>query len=682
MPFTKRKPKPPAPIILLTRNLGAFTAYMLIAIIGLLISAPAGFLGTFLPTTAIGIAFVVYYGYATIPGVLLASVCFKYFLVVNFFYSQIDYYMASALLFGVLEVLQIIFISYVISRFFFLPLKFEDINEIVRFFSLTEFVTAFTSFGMLLPILMVFEFTDDADRLKTTLICVIGKIFGVAAILPLSLLLMPGNGVSLRRKIMVALPSLFFICATIAVFYIFITKLNLTYERTLLTFSIDNMQPALWYAIVVAITFIIVLIMFLIFITGRSEHFENVMNARTKEFLQYQKFLRLVMDTMPNLLTVKNKDRQVVEANKAYFNLFDPSEHYQVLGNTADGMLPPEQIQIMDEAEDKAFKYGLSERIENITDHKNQTVTLLNRRVAFKDDNQDKFILSISTDITELKKKENALMSSNKELEQFASVASHDLQHPLRAATGFMELLETHMSDKIDEKGDKYIKMALSAIHQMSTLIDDLLQYSKLGSQKGMVEKFDASEAFGALETLLSFEIEESNADLIYEDLPHIYYDPEQFSRLIMNIVGNALKYKSDNPPEIYVTAEEKNDFWEFAIKDNGIGIEPKYKDKIFDMFVRLDGSKSKESGTGIGLAVCKKIVERHNGTIWIESEEEPHFSLPSLLNVRDKAVTIDGRLFFMSGFRYNIIDNFSNCAFLVKHAHRIQKIKRASDRR
>jgi len=224
------------------------------------------------------------------------------------------------------------------------------------------------------------------------------------------------------------------------------------------------------------------------------------------------------------------------------------------------------------------------------------------------------------SDITDLKKAEESLLASNRELEQFAYVASHDLQEPLRMVASFTELLERNYRAQFDERGLKYLRFIIDGAFRMQTLIQDLLAFSRVGRFEGKRQQIDCNAIMDDVITDLSEKIKEMNAEVAHGELPALMADKSNISRLFLNLIGNALKFrKKDEPPRVIVTAERKYKEWQFAVSDNGIGIDPKYFDKIFVIFQRLHG-KEEYPGSGMGLAICKKIVSNYGGKIWVES--------------------------------------------------------------
>jgi signal transduction histidine kinase len=221
----------------------------------------------------------------------------------------------------------------------------------------------------------------------------------------------------------------------------------------------------------------------------------------------------------------------------------------------------------------------------------------------------------------QLETKQQELMAKNKELEQFAYIASHDLQEPLRSVTSFSQMLNEEYREQVGEDGGQYLDYLMEASNRMRNLIKGLLDYSRLGreAQMGAV---NVEAVFHAIVADLHVAITESNADVSAGPLPSIQGYETEFRQLLQNLLSNAIKFRKPNEaPEVRVSAERKGNFWEFSVKDNGIGIAPEHHEKIFLIFQRLH-NRSLYEGTGIGLANCRKIVELHGGTIRLESEK------------------------------------------------------------
>ena len=250
----------------------------------------------------------------------------------------------------------------------------------------------------------------------------------------------------------------------------------------------------------------------------------------------------------------------------------------------------------------------------------------------------DKYQLNF-IDITERKRVEEALQKtaaelarSNVELEQFAYVASHDLQEPLRMVSSYTQLLAKRYGDLLDQDAREFIDYAVDGATRMQRLINDLLTYSRVATRGKPLEAMDSHAALGEAINNLGASIEENHAIVTTDDLPMVKADYSQLVQVFQNLVGNAIKFRGEDPPHVHVSACRDGEKWVFSVSDNGIGIAPEYYDQIFQIFQRLHGA-DRYPGTGIGLALCKRIAERHGGTIWVESEPDKgsvfYFTVP-----------------------------------------------------
>lgn len=226
----------------------------------------------------------------------------------------------------------------------------------------------------------------------------------------------------------------------------------------------------------------------------------------------------------------------------------------------------------------------------------------------------------LAREIAERKRTEEELERSNRELEQFAYVASHDLQEPLRMVASYVQLLERKYKGRLDEPADKYIHFAADGALRMQKLIEGLLAYSRVTTRGGEFKRVDLNQVFHDAVSNLSAAIQESRANVAREELPKVSGEETQLLQLLQNLIGNAVKFrKPDVPPQVHISAQKKKSEWVFEVRDNGIGIKKENFDKLFQIFQRLH-TREEYAGTGIGLAVCKKIVERHGGRIWLDS--------------------------------------------------------------
>ena len=222
--------------------------------------------------------------------------------------------------------------------------------------------------------------------------------------------------------------------------------------------------------------------------------------------------------------------------------------------------------------------------------------------------------------LSQLDARARELERSNQELETFAYVASHDLQEPLRMVASYTQLLERRYGEKLDDTAREFIGFAVDGATRMQSLIRALLEYSRVGTRGQDLSRFSLNDVLDTVRRDLSLAIQESGASVTNDPLPEVHADRTQITQLLQNLVGNGLKFHGGAPPRVHVSAEERARELVVTVRDEGIGIDPRYKERIFQIFQRLHGP-AEYSGTGIGLAVCRRIVERHGGRIWVESQ-------------------------------------------------------------
>jgi len=219
----------------------------------------------------------------------------------------------------------------------------------------------------------------------------------------------------------------------------------------------------------------------------------------------------------------------------------------------------------------------------------------------------------------QLRNTSSDLAQSNTDLQQFAHIASHDLFEPLRMVTSFLQLLQERSRGKLDKQSEEFIGFALDGAKRMKALIDDLLAYSRVDIRRRAFEPISCEQVFNTVIVNLKVAIEETGAVITHDPLPTVRGDLVQLTQVFQNLIGNAIKFHGQAAPRIHVGAHQRNGDWLFSVRDNGIGIEPKHFARIFEIFQRLH-TRHEYAGTGMGLAICKKIIERHGGKIWVES--------------------------------------------------------------
>jgi PAS domain S-box-containing protein len=341
---------------------------------------------------------------------------------------------------------------------------------------------------------------------------------------------------------------------------------------------------------------------------------------------QSEERYRALVELSPEGVFV-NRDNRIVLVNSAALELFGASRGEQLLGKSPFEVFHRDCHAMMRERIGKILAGQRAPALEEKIVRLDGVVVDVEVVASPVTDQGERAILVLLRDITERKQAEAALRQttddlqrSNRDLEQFAYIASHDLQEPLRAVGGYVKLLEHRFPDKLDAKARDYIAGAFDGAIRMERLITDLLAFSRVGTRGGA---FAAANLDVALEHALgnlAVGIKSANAIITRDALPTLSVDSTQIMQLFQNLIGNALKFHGEQPPRIHVGARRQDERWVISVRDNGIGMEPQYFERIFQVFQRLH-TRKQYPGTGIGLAICKRIVERHSGTIWVESQ-------------------------------------------------------------
>jgi PAS domain S-box-containing protein len=223
-------------------------------------------------------------------------------------------------------------------------------------------------------------------------------------------------------------------------------------------------------------------------------------------------------------------------------------------------------------------------------------------------------------DVTERREYEQKLEASNERLEQFAYAASHDLQEPLRMVSSYLQLIDSRYADAFDEDGREYLEFAVDGAERMRNMIQGLLEYSRVDTRGAPFEPVDLNDVMADVRNDLQVKIAESDAEITSGELPRVDGDAGQLRQLFQNLLDNAIEYSGEEPPRVEISAERNGEDWVISVSDSGIGIDPDEADRIFEVFQRFH-APDEHAGTGIGLALCQRIVERHGGEIWVESE-------------------------------------------------------------
>ncbi len=376
---------------------------------------------------------------------------------------------------------------------------------------------------------------------------------------------------------------------------------------------------------------------FIFYILNKLVHIQEKISEevtiKTAEVKSSAALLELVYETIPDLIFVKDSQFRIVSANKSFLKLYPAEKQDSIIGTTTLEKHKPEEAEEFLKDDRRAFKEGQVTTEETITFPNGNVRTLLTQKIRFEDAKGEKFILGVANDITDRKLSELELMRSNSELERFAYIASHDLQEPLRMINNFTHLLDAEYAKDFDSTASEYMSFIMDAAKRMQALITDILEYSRLESEEIGWSEFNCMDSIVVALKNLKDPIDETEAQISVGTMPTIYANPIRFSRLMQNLIGNAIKYRSaDRTLKIDISCEDVDNELLFSVKDNAIGMEEKYLDQIFVIFKRLH-NKDQYGGTGIGLSICKKIVESFGGTLTVSSEHgvgsEFSFTIP-----------------------------------------------------
>ena len=333
----------------------------------------------------------------------------------------------------------------------------------------------------------------------------------------------------------------------------------------------------------------------------------------------------LIEASLDPLVTIA-PDGKITDVNKATEQVTGLTREELIGTDFSDYFTDPEKARA---GYQQVFREGSVEDYELGIRHRDGRVTpvLYNASLYRDEAGQVVGVFAAARDISELKRATETLKEysaelarSNADLQQFAYVASHDLQEPLRMVASFTQLLAKRYQGKLGSDADEFIGYAVDGARRMQTLISDLLAYSRVGSRGKEFASIQCENVLQEVLANLQTAIEETSAVVTHDALPTVWADSSQLAQVFQNVIGNALKFHGPELPRVHVSAERDGGDWRFAVRDNGVGIDPQYAERIFVIFQRLHPARD-YPGTGMGLAIAKKIVERHGGRIWVESE-------------------------------------------------------------
>ncbi len=375
---------------------------------------------------------------------------------------------------------------------------------------------------------------------------------------------------------------------------------------------------------------------------------------RAEEFRQSSLYSRSLLEASLDPLVTISPEGKITDVNEAAIKVTGAARDKLVGTDFADYFTEPDKAR---EGYQRVLSEGFVTGYPLTIRHADGSLTeVLYNAAVYKDDRNNVLgVFAAARDVTDLKRAEAELAArarelarSNADLQQFAYVASHDLQEPLRTISSFSQLLARRYQGKLDSDADDFIAFTVDGAMRMQTLINDLLAFSRIDTQGSSFAPTDCEKILHSAEENLAAAIEESGAAITHDSLPKLVADERQLTQLFQNLLSNAIKFRRPEvAPRIHVSSKRQNGGWKLSIRDNGIGIDPHYFDRIFIIFQRLHG-REQYTGTGIGLAICKKIVERHGGRLWVESESGTgstfHFVIPGESNIGEDSLYDESR--------------------------------------
>lgn len=352
-------------------------------------------------------------------------------------------------------------------------------------------------------------------------------------------------------------------------------------------------------------------------------------------------FFRSMVDHVPIGISRTDLSGRFVFVNEEFCKMFGTSAD-DLLGKTPDDVVPNFTADKFGTINRRVVEHGQpEERIERLTQGDQEQFMKVIRTPVRDAQNQVIGVQAVWLDVTELQQAQNRLERyaqnlerSNVDLQQFAYIASHDLQEPLRAVSSYCQLIEKHYSGQLDERSMRWLQFVVNGAKRMQTLVRDLLTYARVDNKAESWITVDSDSVCRLAVENLSQAIKEAGAEVTIDKLPIVCADATQLEALFQNLIGNAVKFRGARRPRVSIAAQRVGQEWQFAVRDNGIGIKPEFHERVFEIFKRLE-SHDRYSGTGIGLAICKRIVERYSGRIWVESQlgqgSTFFFTLPTL---------------------------------------------------
>jgi PAS domain S-box-containing protein len=362
-------------------------------------------------------------------------------------------------------------------------------------------------------------------------------------------------------------------------------------------------------------------------ILRRTREVADATRTLKEEHERAREMLAYVVDSSNDAIITKTPAGRIISWNHGAERLYGYSAD-EAIGQTLDLIVPPDRADELNEILSKVFSGQSVEHLETERVRKDGSRLIVSLTTSPVRNEAGRIVsaATIGRDITERKRVEEELRRSNEDLEQFAYVASHDLSEPLRVIAGFVELLARRYRGQLDDDADRFIDFTIQGVERMQRLIDDLLAYSRARSAPMQVTDVDTAVLVADVLRDLGAQLEERGTRVEVGSLPTVSAHQTLLRQIFQNLISNTVKFNQSEEPEVAITADEKPGAWRFAVRDNGPGIEPHQADRVFEIFQRLHGREI--PGSGMGLAIAKRAVERHGGEIWVEPAPDGHGSM------------------------------------------------------
>ncbi|WP_459193234.1 sensor histidine kinase [Halosimplex sp. J119] len=346
---------------------------------------------------------------------------------------------------------------------------------------------------------------------------------------------------------------------------------------------------------------------------------ERALREREQRLKHYKQYTDDILDAIDDMFYVLDTDGSLQRWNQTLCDVTGYTDE-DIESMHALDFFDEDDRTAIGEAIERGFETGHTQVEADLVTERGEAVPYEFVASPLETPDGESVLAGIGRDVSERREHQRRLEASNERLEQFAYAASHDLQEPLRMITSYLQLIERRYADDLDESGEEFLAFAVDGAERMREMIEGLLEYSRVETEDEPTERVDLNDVVADVTSDLQLKIDDAEASIRVGDLPTVRGDSGQLRQVFQNLLSNAIEYSGSGPPTVEISAERTGTTWTVAVSDDGVGIDPEQTDRVFRVFQRLH-TQDEQSGTGLGLALCQRIVERHGGRIWIESE-------------------------------------------------------------